>query len=86
MGWVKFAGEDPVAWMRRYRDRLVLLHLKDVSADACDANRQTCFTAIGEGSIPLREIMAEADNCALAEYGVIKGQVCMIPPVLFYWV
>lgn len=74
VGWAQFAGADPVALMKTYHDRIPLLHFKDISADACAQNRDTCFTAIGEGSIPLKEIMAEAKNCALAEHGLIIDQ------------
>lgn len=74
VGWAKFAGADPVVLMKKYHDRIPLLHFKDVRADACAANRDTCFTAIGEGSIPLREIMAEVPNCAIIEHGLIIDQ------------
>lgn len=74
VGWAKFAGVNPVDLMKQYGSRIPLLHFKDVSADACAANRDTCFTAIGEGSIPLREIMAEAPNCAIVDNGLIIDQ------------
>lgn len=74
VGWAKFAGADPVALMQKYHDRIPLLHFKDVRADACAANRDTCFTAIGEGSIPLRGIMAAAKDCAIVEHGLIIDQ------------
>lgn len=74
VGWAKFAGADPVALMEKYRDRIPLLHFKDLCADACQANRSTCFTAIGEGSIPLKEIMAAARRCAIVEHGLIIDQ------------
>lgn len=73
-GWAKFAGTDPVEWMRKYRDRLVLLHFKDIKADASPETRQTCFTAVGEGSIPMRAIMEEAKNCPIDAYGLIIDQ------------
>lgn len=74
VGWAKFAGADPVALMKKYGSRIPLLHFKDVSADACAENRDTCFTAVGEGSIPLREILAAAPCCALVEDCLIIDQ------------
>ncbi len=74
VGWAKFAKTCPIEWMKKYRDRLVLLHLKDIKADASPENRDTSFTAVGEGSIPLKEIMKEAQNCPIHEYGVIIDQ------------
>ena len=32
--WVYRGGHDPIEWMRRYRDRVILLHQKDFPADA----------------------------------------------------
>lgn len=74
VGWAKFAGADPVQLMRSYRDRIPLLHFKDIRADARAADRESCFTVVGEGSIPLREIMAEVPHCAIAEHGLIIDQ------------
>ncbi|MDD6159688.1 MAG: sugar phosphate isomerase/epimerase [Oscillospiraceae bacterium] len=74
VGWAKFAGVSPVALMETYRDRVALLHFKDIRPDASPATRDTCFTAVGEGSIPLREILAVAPLCALPEDGLIIDQ------------
>lgn len=74
VGWAKFAGADPLAIMKQYRDRIVLLHFKDITSDACPANRETCFTAVGEGSIPLKAIMAESKNCPIMDNGMIIDQ------------
>ena len=74
VGWAKFAGVDPVALMKKYGSRIPLLHFKDVRADACAENRDSCFTAVGEGSIPLKEILAAAPCCALIEDCLIIDQ------------
>lgn len=74
VGWAKFAGASPLELMETYRDRLELLHLKDIKEDASPETRDTCFTAIGEGSIPLGEIMKEAKKCPIIEYGIIIDQ------------
>ena len=71
VGWVQYAGISPVELMKKYRDRIVMLHLKDIQSDACPENRNNCYTAIGEGSIPLKEILAEAKYCNLDENGGI---------------
>lgn len=74
VGWVKFAGADAIALMKKYGDRIPMLHFKDLTADACEENRQTCFTPVGEGSIPLKEILAESPSCALIEDGLVLDQ------------
>lgn len=74
LGWVKFTGKDCVETMRKYRDRIAILHFKDVIADANAANRKHCFTTIGEGSIPLSDIMEEAQSLELDEVGYVIDQ------------
>ena len=74
VGWAKFAGASAPDLMQKYHDRITMLHFKDVRADASPANRATCFTAVGEGSIPLAEIMALAPTCQLDEHGLIIDQ------------
>lgn len=32
--WIYRGGQDPVAWMKRFADRIILLHQKDFPADA----------------------------------------------------
>ncbi len=31
IGWIQWAGEDPVAWIDKYKDRVVALHIKDLA-------------------------------------------------------
>ena len=45
--WLQFGGVDPAGWIRRYRDRVPLVHLKDLAiskGDPVDAE-------IGEGNL-----------------------------------
>lgn len=74
VGWMKFAGEDAIAFMDKYRTRIELLHLKDIRADATEATRDTCYTAIGEGSIPLKEILKIAKEIGLSQQKIIIDQ------------
>ncbi|MDO4621484.1 MAG: sugar phosphate isomerase/epimerase [Eubacteriales bacterium] len=74
MGWAKFAGKNPVEYMRTHADRLKLVHLKDIRPDACPENRDSCFTIVGEGSIPLKEILAEAKAMGIPENSIIIDQ------------
>lgn len=67
VGWACFAGEDPVRLMEKYRDRIRLIHFKDISADAGETNRRECFTAVGEGVIPLAEILSCGTELPLLE-------------------
>lgn len=74
VGWVKFAKRDCIDIMKKYGKRIRIIHFKDICEDACQENRRNCFTAIGEGSIPLKEIVAQAKNLDLDEIGFVIDQ------------
>ena len=51
--WVACAGEDPVAFIRRYADRAAYFHYKDGTFDAAEQQPLT-FTELGRGQVDLR--------------------------------
>ena len=53
VAWIHAGGHDPVSYLRRYADRLPLVHLKDVRRDG--DGWQT--VALGEGEVPLRAVL-----------------------------
>lgn len=55
--WVQHAGIDPVAYMEKYNSRCGLIHLKDMKTVE---NRQVP-AAIGEGTMPIKEILKKAE-------------------------
>ncbi|WP_022793324.1 sugar phosphate isomerase/epimerase family protein [Marinococcus halotolerans] len=55
--WVQKAGEDPFVWMERLRDRLSLVHIKDMTADG-----EEFFAELGEGKMDIEAIMKEAEE------------------------
>jgi inosose dehydratase len=68
-GHALYAGSDPAALIRRYRSRLVHLHLKDIlpgprPPNFWDAVRAGAFCPIGDGQLELDEI-----RDALGSYG-----------------
>ena len=75
VGWMVMGGSDPVAFIRRYKDRIPCLHLKDFAkenngADAGEAR----FAAIGEGILPLAEVMEAAKELKLIDNGLVIDQ------------
>lgn len=38
LAWIHVAGQDPVAWLDRYKGRVILAHLKDVAAEGENAD------------------------------------------------
>ncbi len=54
VAWIHAGGHDPVAYLRRYAGRTPLVHLKDVRREG--QGWQT--VALGEGEVPLPEVLA----------------------------
>ena len=37
-GWIAWAGEDPVAWIKKYAGRVTSLHIKDLAPKGQNAD------------------------------------------------
>jgi sugar phosphate isomerase/epimerase len=70
--WVQAGGGDPVAWCRKLKGRLPLLHLKDYG---CGADGKPFFAEIGQGNLNWPEIIeaAEASGC---QWFIVEQDVC----------
>lgn len=56
--WVHYGGYNVVDWCRKLRNRLPFIHLKDYGVNTKNAHE---YREIGAGSLPFREIIAEAE-------------------------
>lgn len=72
LAWVVTAGADPVAYLKKYADRIALLHVKDVSKDAVttvtEVKSQT--VEVGRGKIDWKRIFAACDPKQIKHYFV----------------
>jgi sugar phosphate isomerase/epimerase len=57
LGWVCRAGADPWMWTRRYADRLVAVHAKDIAACAT-AVTEDGWATLGQGTVPWPALFA----------------------------
>lgn len=62
--WVVTAGEDPLAWMKKYPDRFKLCHIKDRKAGVA-ATETSASCILGEGVIDFKTIVPSS-----MEYGM----------------
>ena len=74
VGWVKAAGENVTEMMRSYGERIAILHFKDMVESGQDENVGYNFTALGDGILPLEEILKESKTLHLMETGHIMDQ------------
>jgi Sugar phosphate isomerases/epimerases len=66
LGWIKVAGQDPAAYVKKYAGRLPVVHAKDFKDDGKDAE-------IGKGSVDWDSALA-ACEAAGVEYVIIEQE------------
>lgn len=58
-GWVKAAGEDPIAYLEKYRNRCPVIHLKDYREEGGEIGQ----TALGQGIQDVEAIVRKSLDC-----------------------
>jgi sugar phosphate isomerase/epimerase len=75
--WVQFAGQEPVAYIQKYADRLPLLHLKDFNKDE---NGKIITLELGQGLVQLADVIS-ASTKAGVEWLIVEQDKCQNPPL-----
>ncbi len=70
MYWVVAAGQDPEAWLKKYKNRFRLCHVKDRTKGATEA-ADSC--TLGEGSIDYPKILKTAKENGM-EYYIVEQE------------
>lgn len=73
--WVQRAGLDPAQTLRRYANRVPLIHLKDMTP-----GDQPTFAEVGEGIMDFGAIFAAAE-VAGGKFYIVEQDVCERPPL-----
>lgn len=69
--WLAYAGVNPAAFIRRYKDRIACIHYKDMKIEK---NVQK-MAEIGVGNIDWDDVMAAAEE-SMAEYALVEQDTC----------
>lgn len=65
--WVVMAGQDPMAWMKKYPNRFTLCHVKDRGA-VSGSNDKFESVVLGKGSIPYQSMLLEMEKSGMQYY------------------
>jgi sugar phosphate isomerase/epimerase len=82
LGWVKVAGQDPVALMKKYPYRFSMFHVKDFhlpSNISYATHDQAKVTELGRGSIDYRPIFAQAAKNQKITHAFVEQEEFDIP-------
>jgi sugar phosphate isomerase/epimerase len=81
-GWVKVAGQDPVALMKKYPHRFSMFHVKDFHLPAnisYATHEEAKVTELGRGSIDYRPIFAQAAENQKITHAFVEQEAFDIP-------
>jgi sugar phosphate isomerase/epimerase len=75
-GWVQIAGQNPAAYIRKYKNRSPVIHIKDY-----ESKDPIVFCAVGKGKLNMKDIIQAAEE-ANTEWLVVEQDTDMVPTEL----
>ncbi|MFJ5758748.1 sugar phosphate isomerase/epimerase family protein [Neobacillus sp. NPDC093182] len=72
--WLTKAGENPVEWINRYKNRTPLVHLKDMTTDD-----EQFFAELGTGGVDIEAVLHTGRDNGV-EWWVVEQDVCRRSP------
>ena len=73
--WIQHGGANPVAWLERLRDRMHIVHFKDLAM----AGSKQLFAEVGAGNLEWGPIIAACKGAGI-EWYLIEQDVCQRDP------
>ncbi|SHO61251.1 sugar phosphate isomerase/epimerase [Algoriphagus zhangzhouensis] len=77
--WVYVAGVDPEAYMKKYKDRFRLCHVKDAAAGIENPHERGVL--LGQGEIPFAKLIKESQSLGMKYYIVEQEQFDGVTPM-----
>ncbi|MFT8321766.1 MAG: sugar phosphate isomerase/epimerase [Bacillus sp. (in: firmicutes)] len=73
--WLAKTGENPVAWLNRYKNRTPLIHLKDMTTD-----EEQFFTELGTGGIDIESILNVGEDTGV-KWWIVEQDESRLTPI-----
>lgn len=77
--WIQHGGSDPAEWIRRVKDRMPVVHLKDMVITLEGQNARQTMAEVGEGNLNWPAILSACQSAHVAWYAV-EQDVCQRSP------
>ncbi len=77
--WIQHGGSDPAAWVKRVKDRMPVVHLKDMAVQTEGWNVQPIMAEIGEGNLNWPDIISACKE-GNVEWYAVEQDVCQRDP------
>ncbi|MCU9615107.1 sugar phosphate isomerase/epimerase [Caldibacillus lycopersici] len=73
--WLQKSGEQPVEWIKRFKGRTPIVHLKDMTTD-----EEKAFAELGTGGVDLESVLHIGEE-ANVQWWVVEQDVCRRNPL-----
>jgi len=73
--WLTRAGHNPVEWMKKYKGRTPLIHLKDMTTDG-----EKFFAELGTGGVDIHSVL-EQGEISEVEWWIVEQDFCKHSPL-----
>ena len=73
--WVQYGGGDPAEWISRMKDRMIVIHFKDMTI----IDNQITMAEVGEGNLNWPRILQACREAGVAWYAV-EQDICQRDP------
>ena len=80
-GWVVVGGGDPVALLKKYPQRISMLHVKDFKVGVPSGNEPDTIEELGRGTIDYAPIFAAAANTGNIKHVFVEQEAFNVPPM-----
>ena len=79
--WVQHGGADPIDWIRKMKDRMPVIHLKDMVVQMAEGNHrpQQVMAEVGEGNLNWPGILQACEE-ANVEWYAVEQDICQRDP------
>ena len=73
--WIQHGGGNPAAWLRKLKDRMHVVHLKDMAM----RGSEQLFAEVGEGNLEWPQILAACREASI-EWYIVEQDTCQGDP------
>lgn len=77
--WVQHGGGDPADWIRRMKNRMPVVHFKDMMISADGWNVQQVMAEVGEGNLNWSAIITACREAGVA-WAAVEQDICQRDP------
>lgn len=80
LGWVQYSGIDPIAYIKKYAEKLPIVHIKDYLHKSRSVDLTIDTVELGQGDLPLQDIITTLTDTDV-EWIVVEQDTCSNPPL-----